>query len=661
MPSYLHPGVYMEEIPSGVKTIEAVGTSTAAFIGYTVKGPVGEPTFITKWDQYEDQFGGIRDVPVSKTDGYIGDPMGLSVYNFFLNGGSKAYIVRSAYSNTDGGTLLNHASKKAYSWFATYSDASGDSVTANYYEFEATNEGAWGNSLRVQFTAKQRAFNDDDQLYTLEVGTGSGSDFESLETIENVSFDPDSDEYLLHKLKDGDTLISASHVGTDNLGYCIGAPDPVPADLSVLNEKKLKITVNGGAEVTIAFEANTFDDTSDMYDVAAKIQELVNEELAEDAKLFQAYWTGAKLVLTALPPEAGVSSVVVTTAEIDAPGVNAASTLDLGGTLGDGDPITAGVVTLSAEDMSTVLAGGADGEIGRAAEEYNDIFELLLKYRDVNIILLPDHPWDSSGAGNAELDLAIAHCEKMQNRMVIIDPPMGEEFEQESDIIDQSFNRSSTYTALYYPWVAVSNPYYNADTNPGAPTKLYVNPSAFAAGMWAKIADRRGVWKAPAGVEAGLLGAAGLQYVVENDEQDYLNPQGVNAFRTMPGYGSVIWGARTLATKSNPEWRYVPVRRTAAFLKESIYQGIQWSVFEPNDHRLWAALRTNIDSFMNGLFRVGAFQGEKASDAYFVRCGLGDTMTQGDIDRGQVIVIVGFAPLKPAEFVIVRLQQKVGQ
>ena len=179
--------------------------------------------------------------------------------------------------------------------------------------------------------------------------------------------------------------------------------------------------------------------------------------------------------------------------------------------------------------------------------------------------------------------------------------------------------------------------------------------------MWSKIDGRRGVWKAPAGVETGLLGVAGMQYIVEDGEQDVLNPLGVNCVRALPNFGSVIWGSRTLSTKANPEWRYVPVRRTAIMMEQSIYGGIQWAVFEPNNHLLWSALRANIGSFMDGLFRSGAFQGEKASDAYFVRCGLGDTMTQGDIDRGQVIVIVGFAPLKPAEFVIVRIQQKVGK
>jgi hypothetical protein len=248
----------------------------------------------------------------------------------------------------------------------------------------------------------------------------------------------------------------------------------------------------------------------------------------------------------------------------------------------------------------------------------------------------------------------------MKNRVVIIDPPPGLELDQAATVTGLSLP-SSTYSVLYYPWVKVANPFYHAEMNPTADKTVDVAPSSFAAGMWSRIDGKRGVWKAPAGMGAGLIGAAGLKYIIEDGEQDQLNPLGVNCFRNMPGGGRVIWGARTLATKADPEWRYVPVRRTAIMIEQSIYNGIQWAVFEPNDHRLWSALRGNIGGFMNSLFRVGAFQGEKASDAYFVRCGLGDTMTQTDIDAGQVIVIVGFAPLKPAEFVIVRIQQKVNQ
>jgi len=241
--------------------------------------------------------------------------------------------------------------------------------------------------------------------------------------------------------------------------------------------------------------------------------------------------------------------------------------------------------------------------------------------------------------------------------MVIIDPEPGTELAS-ADSVDQLALTTSTYTALYYPWVQISNPF----AKPGDDSKrtIPVAPSAFARHVGQ---DRR-----PSRCMEGsrrrrdlVRGVAGLQFNIGDGDQDQLNPLGVNAIRRLPGFGHVIWGSRTLSTKANPEWRYVPVRRTAIFIEQSIYNSIQWAVFEPNDHKLWASLRSNIGDFMNGLWRSGAFQGEKASDAYFVRCGLGDTMTQADIDRGQVIVIVGFAPLKPAEFVIVRIQQKVAQ
>jgi phage tail sheath protein FI len=314
---------------------------------------------------------------------------------------------------------------------------------------------------------------------------------------------------------------------------------------------------------------------------------------------------------------------------------------------------------VGAADIELQLGGGDNGDLPDQ-DAYDAIFALFTKIRDINILLLPGQSIPADGSGNAIIDSGIAHCEAMKSRMIIIDPAPSSEMTDENAVNDFSLP-TETYCALYYPWVKVANPFYNADTNPGAERTVLVAPSAFAAGMWAKTDGRRGVWKAPAGVEAALLGVSGLEYNVEDAEQDFLNPLGVNALRKLPSYGNVIWGTRTLSTKANPEWRYVPVRRTAIFIEQSVYNGIQWAVFEPNNNGLWSSLRANIESFMAGLFRSGAFQGEKSSDAYFVRCGLGSTMTQDDIDRGQVIVLIGFAPVKPAEFVIVRLQQKVGQ
>jgi phage tail sheath protein FI len=180
------------------------------------------------------------------------------------------------------------------------------------------------------------------------------------------------------------------------------------------------------------------------------------------------------------------------------------------------------------------------------------------------------------------------------------------------------------------------------------------------AGVWARIDASRGVWKAPAGLEATVLGTLGPNVPVSSAIQEHLNPLGVNCLRTVTGPTSV-WGARTLATETDPEYRYVSVRRTQNMIRESLYNALQTAVFEPNDQALWSSLRTRITDFMGDLFRAGAFQGAKASEAYFVHCGLGSTMTQSDIDAGLVRVLVGFAALKPAEFVVVDIQQRVGQ
>jgi phage tail sheath protein FI len=172
----------------------------------------------------------------------------------------------------------------------------------------------------------------------------------------------------------------------------------------------------------------------------------------------------------------------------------------------------------------------------------------------------------------------------------------------------------------------------------------------------------RGVWKAPAGLDASLNGVQDLQVNLSDLENGELNPLGINCLRSMGVNGRVVWGARTLrgADENADEYKYVPVRRLALFLEESLYRGTQWVVFEPNDEPLWAQVRLNVGAFMQGLFRQGAFQGTTPKDAYFVKCD-SQTTTQNDINLGILNVIVGFAPLKPAEFVIISIQQMAGQ
>lgn len=210
-------------------------------------------------------------------------------------------------------------------------------------------------------------------------------------------------------------------------------------------------------------------------------------------------------------------------------------------------------------------------------------------------------------------------------------------------------------SATYFPWVKAPDPLQQ-----GRPRDF--PPCGFVAGVYARTDSQRGVWKAPAGTEASVVGAVGLTVVMNDAENGVLNPVGINCLRNFPVFGNVVWGARTLHGQDDrgSEWKYVPVKRTALFIEESLFRGTQWVVFEPNDEPLWAQIRLNIGAFMQNLFRQGAFQGSTPRDAYFVKCDK-ETTTQDDINRGIVNIHVGFAPLKPAEFVVIKIQQIAGQ
>jgi phage tail sheath protein FI len=209
--------------------------------------------------------------------------------------------------------------------------------------------------------------------------------------------------------------------------------------------------------------------------------------------------------------------------------------------------------------------------------------------------------------------------------------------------------------ALYFPWIQAPDPNQEGRFRP-------FPPSGVVAGVYARTDSTRGVWKAPAGTDASMGGVAGVAEVLTDEENGVLNPLAINCIRKFPVYGTVVWGARTLRGHEDigSEWKYVPVRRMALYIEESLFRGLKWVVFEPNDEPLWAQIRLNVGSFMHDQFRKGAFQGTTPRDAYFVKCDK-ETTTQSDINRGIVNIIVGFAPLKPAEFVVIKLQQMAGQ
>jgi phage tail sheath protein FI len=206
-------------------------------------------------------------------------------------------------------------------------------------------------------------------------------------------------------------------------------------------------------------------------------------------------------------------------------------------------------------------------------------------------------------------------------------------------------------SALYFPWISGQDPLAG-----NRPTLL--PPCGFVAGVYAATDANRGVWKAPAGINAGLTGVLGLQYTLTDLENGDLNVWGINCLREFRVYGDVVWGARTLlgADEVGSQWKYVPIRRLALYLESSLYEGTQWVVFEPNDEQLWSQIRLNVGAFMQGLFLQGAFQGTTPQTAYLVKCDA-ENNPQSSIDLGVVNILVGFAPLYPAEFVVIQIQQ----
>ncbi|EFM11332.1 Phage tail sheath protein FI-like protein [Paenibacillus curdlanolyticus YK9] len=237
----------------------------------------------------------------------------------------------------------------------------------------------------------------------------------------------------------------------------------------------------------------------------------------------------------------------------------------------------------------------------------------------------------------------ISHSERLRDRFVILDSPVN----AKADSLDPRSANETKYAAFYYPWIKV--------VNPDSGLLRIVPPGGHVLGLYARTDVERGVHKAPA--NDTVRGAVDLEFQITKGEQDVLNPKGVNVIRAFPGRGIRVWGARTLS--SDPLWKYVNVRRLFLYLEESVFNGTQWVVFEPNDDKLWARVRRTVTEFLTRLWRDGALQGRKPEEAFFVKVDR-STMTQDDINNGRLIVLIGVAPVKPAEFVIFRIAQVSG-
>ncbi len=327
--------------------------------------------------------------------------------------------------------------------------------------------------------------------------------------------------------------------------------------------------------------------------------------------------------------------------------------------------------TTVAAKSAVVFGGGLDGDpIGDA--DISDAATLQAVKRGLwaldraelfNLLCIPpfiDKNGDVEDIGDKTRIAATKYCED-RRAFHILDPLLA--WTNQAAVLDATKGIAGTTwgqspsanAALYFPMLLESDPLRNNQIGTFA-------ACGAIAGVMARTDASRGVWKAPAGINATLVGALGLSVDLTDGENGNLNQKGVNCLRAFSTFGRVVWGARTTngSDQLADQWKYVPVRRLALFLEESLYRGMQWVVFEPNDEPLWGQIRLNIGAFMQGLFRQGAFQGTSAKDAYFVKCDK-ETTTKNDIDLGVVNIVVGFAPVKPAEFVVLQIQQMAGQ
>jgi phage tail sheath protein FI len=310
-------------------------------------------------------------------------------------------------------------------------------------------------------------------------------------------------------------------------------------------------------------------------------------------------------------------------------------------------PPPAGTSDLAAGAEGTVLVPGTAGFQTALLAQFG-IGTVTDRIDIFNLLCVPGET-DAATLGTLQ-----GHCKRRRAFLVADASPTATVASLNAGLPASLTGSDANHSAVFFPWVKAPDPLQDN-------ALVAFPPSGFVAGVFARTDSSRGVWKAPAGSEASLNGATGLAITMSDAENGQLNPLGINCLRTLPVYGNVVWGSRTMHGQSDrgSEWKYVPVRRMALFLEESLYRGTQWVVFEPNDEPLWAQIRLNIGAFLQGLFRQGAFQGRSPREAYFVKCDR-ETTTQADINLGIVNILVGFAPLKPAEFVILKLQQIAG-
>ncbi|MDQ1713152.1 MAG: uncharacterized protein QOE45_2602 [Frankiaceae bacterium] len=650
-----YPGVYVEERPSGVRTIAGVSTSVTAFVGAARQGPVGVPVRVFSVAEYTRTFG---------TPTGAAQPLGYAVAHFFANGGSQALIVRVVGKPVAPATGIAAA-------------ALSSAAPAVVLNLAANGAGAWANrvgSVGLEAVVSYADASNPSDLFTLttrlrafDPRTGSAV-VTAEETYRDLSMSTKDPRYVRRLLATsplvtvtGPTPQPAGAVQATSTSGVLAANVQLPFPDSIL-----RVAVNHGPPADLVlFTGQTQPQANkSRADIATRI----TAALAAAGLQATAAVASNKIVITttAAGPDLTDTAVTVT----PAPANDASQALRLGLTwrnagaavIADEPNEVSGAAALRPVVGTTSFAGGLD--IAPTADDLippagsGALYALdVLEFPRFNLLCIPELPAsdpvsDAPGLRSQALSRALSYC-VTQRAFLVVDTPTGWPVTPPTV---GGLAALGEHGAIYYPRVTV----VEAGAG-GLPVVLDLPASGAVAGIMARTDSARGVWKAPAGLDAGVVGISGLTATTDDNLSGQLNPRGVNVLRTFPGAGTVVWGARTLkgADSQASEHKYVPVRRLTDYIASSLYLGTQFAVFEPNDPDLWAQLRLAVGTFMRGLYRQGAFQDsptKNEADSFFVVCD--ETVNpQSEIDLGRVNVLVGFAPLKPAEFVVITITQ----
>lgn len=629
MPEYLAPGVFVEEVSFRAKSIEGVSTTTTGFVGATRYGPIDiEPEIITSLVEFERAYGGKAKLNFSdggESDNYTWN----AVRAFFEEGGKRCYVAR-AYTPSTSDTL---------SGYSVADTATGGGSPPDQLDFavRARFPGAAGDG-RVTFTVSlgqnRLARNADD---TLSLKGTANRDVVwvggSVNAFRLLLWD---ELNRVWKLSDGDDDLDLA-TEIDPLFPLPTDPDDDELDVRIVTVTVMFEPLLGDLPTFVATELPLdprherggapdsmfayFSDAPASLSRARTIPIVIGAYASNGLDVLDDLRDLHDFDLATSPPQAELDDAL-----IDAESSNAARSV---------------VVRLTGgNDGAIPLPAAYAGETNATTNRSSGLvaFEAL---EDISIVAAPGGMVTETPRSRAIVANLIGHAERMKYRIAVVDSAKGQTI---SEVRALRALYDSSHAAFYYPWIRILDPLTGQEN--------HYPPCGFVAGIYARNDVNRAVYKAPANEVVTL--AIGFETLLNKAHQEVLNPEGINCFRFFEGRGMRLWGARTMS--SDPEWKYVNLRRYFAYLERSIDKGTQWAVFEPNGERLWANVRSTIQDFLLNEWQNGALLGDKPEKSFFVKCDR-STMSQNDLDNGRLVCLVGVAPLRPAEFVIFRIGQ----